>query len=148
MRILILTVALLLSLGVHAFVVEPRSWSLQRASGFAPTARSTRVSQTSPRMLTSQLRSEKDDSDIGGIGRGNIILGVVLLITIWMFSIPPYYRRVHFCSTPVCEQNRAACYDCLTLSEWTAGVADYYKNGGGVHFDFTISPETREIWSF
>jgi hypothetical protein len=148
MKILILTVALLLSLGVHAFVVEPRSWSLQRDSGFVPTARSTRVSQTSPRMRpTSQLRSEQD-SDIGGIGRGSILLGVVLLVNVWLFSIPPYYRRVHFCSSSACEQNRAACYDCLTLSEWTVGVADYYKNGGGVHFDFTISPETKEIWSF
>lgn len=28
--------------------------------------------------------------------------------------------------------------NCITAKEWTKGVGDYYKNGGGVQFDFSI----------
>jgi hypothetical protein len=28
--------------------------------------------------------------------------------------------------------------NCITANEWVRGVGDYYNNGGGVHFDFSI----------
>jgi hypothetical protein len=34
----------------------------------------------------------------------------------------------------------------MTTDEWTSGIADYYKNGGGVHFDFSIDPKTKAQW--
>jgi hypothetical protein len=34
----------------------------------------------------------------------------------------------------------------VTLSEWTTGVQEYYRNGGGVEFDFTVADETKAFW--
>ena len=42
-----------------------------------------------------------------------------------------------------CAENRAACYDCVTGMEWIQGIKDYYANGGGVSFDFTVAEETK-----
>ena len=46
-----------------------------------------------------------------------------------------------------CLENRSYCYDCVTLSEWTQGIKDYYQNGGGVNFDFTVAQETKDFWA-
>ncbi|GFH55710.1 hypothetical protein CTEN210_12186 [Chaetoceros tenuissimus] len=70
--------------------------------------------------------------------RGNILLGFALAVCIWAFSIPPELRREHFCFTDKCVENRSYCYDCVTFGEWYGQVKEYYANGGGVHFDFSI----------
>ena len=133
--------ALLLSLEAQAFVVNTRPSMAKNAFPSVATP------STFPQSSTS-LQERKYYASVDGVeGRGQIIFGVVLLFNIWMFSIPPYFRRVEFCTTPECEQNRAACNDCVTFSEWTAGISDYYKNGGGIHFDFSIDPKTKTFWS-
>jgi hypothetical protein len=62
--------------------------------------------------------------------RGNVLLGLSLLASIWIFSIPPEFRRAYFCATPSCVEQRAACNDCVTFSEWKTRLGEYYRNGG------------------
>ena len=78
----------------------------------------------------------------GTTGRGPIILGLTLLVTIWIFTIPPEFRRAYICSTDSCVANRSACKDCQTIDELKEGIIAYYKNGGGIQFDFSIDPAT------
>ncbi len=70
--------------------------------------------------------------------RGTILLGFVLLLNVWIFSIPTELRRGHFCFTENCSLNRARCNDCLTFPEWFGEVRSYYANGGGINFDFSV----------
>jgi hypothetical protein len=71
-------------------------------------------------------------------------MALVLLANVWVFSIPPEFRRAYICPNPSCEANRVACKNCVTLEEWTNGIQDYYRNGGGIQFDFSIDPATLE----
>jgi len=70
--------------------------------------------------------------------RGGILFGLVFLICVWSFSIPVELRRDHFCFTEKCATNRSRCYDCVTVKEWSGKVREYYANGGGVQFDFSV----------
>lgn len=42
----------------------------------------------------------------------------------------------------MCNPNDVAIYaesrNCMTQQEWAGGIADYYANGGGIKFDFSI----------
>jgi hypothetical protein len=93
--------------------------------------------------LTVQQMAKKGKYDFGS-DRGQVLQVLVLAICVWSFSIPPEFRRAHFCSTSRCVEDRASCNDCVTFSEWKIKVTDYYKGGGGVNFDFTIDPATKE----
>jgi hypothetical protein len=93
--------------------------------------------------LTVQQMASKGKYDFGS-GRGKIIQVIVLAVCVWSFSIPPEFRRARFCTTSGCVENRASCNDCVTFSEWKIKVVDYYKGGGGVNFDFSIDPATKE----
>jgi hypothetical protein len=84
---------------------------------------------------TTALAAASDGTD-----RGAVILGVVFLACVWMFSVPPEFRRAHICST---ESH----VNCVTADEWKEGIADYYANGGGVNFDFTVAEETKNFWA-
>lgn len=75
--------------------------------------------------------------------RGNVVLVLAIFALIWSFSIPPEFRRAHFCFTEQCSQNRSKCYDCVTVGEWSEQVADYYRSGGGIHFDFSVDPNPK-----
>lgn len=70
--------------------------------------------------------------------RGAYLLSLALLLCVWSFSIPVELRRDHWCFTSQCASNRSACYDCITFGEWFEKVRDYYANGGGIRFDFTV----------
>jgi hypothetical protein len=63
-----------------------------------------------------------------GLGRGSVLLTVVLLINIWFFSIPPEFRR-----TRLCDDMDAAAYPdrCMTSTQFVEGIKDYYSNGKG-----------------
>eukprot|EP00586_Coscinodiscus_wailesii_P020781 CAMPEP_0172515972 /NCGR_PEP_ID=MMETSP1066-20121228/272327_1 /TAXON_ID=671091 /ORGANISM="Coscinodiscus wailesii, Strain CCMP2513" /LENGTH=167 /DNA_ID=CAMNT_0013297259 /DNA_START=38 /DNA_END=541 /DNA_ORIENTATION=+ len=67
--------------------------------------------------------------------RGRYFLGFVLLTTVWLFSVPPEFRRAVIC-TQEGEPN------CVTARDWSSGIAEYYRNGGGIQFDFSIDPAT------
>jgi hypothetical protein len=84
-------------------------------------------------------------SEVDGTGaRGQIIFSLALVGCIWLFSIPPEFRRAHICGSERCVANRAACSDCQTFEEIKDGISQYYKNGGGIQFDFSIDPKTIE----
>lgn len=70
--------------------------------------------------------------------RGAFLLVLALLLCAWSFSIPVELRRDHWCFTSQCASNRSSCYDCITFGEWYQKVRDYYVNGGGIQFDFSI----------
>ena len=80
--------------------------------------------------------SPPGENDYGGLKEGSIIMILVLILNVWIFSIPPEYRRARICS-----EEDARLYPerkCTTIQEWTKGISDYYANGGGVEFDFSI----------
>jgi hypothetical protein len=88
---------------------------------------------------TNVTKKNRNNQDVYGINRGVILQTITLLFCIWLFSIPPEFRRAHFCfGVESCLANRSKCSDCVTFAEWTEKVTQYYRNGGGVHFDFSI----------
>lgn len=99
-------------------------------------------------LFLSQEEPPKGKLSQDGVDRGIPILGLVLLACVWIFSIPPEFRRAYVCSDG-CAENRSleVCHNCVTADEWKQGVIDYYKNGGGIQFDFSVAPETKAFWS-
>jgi hypothetical protein len=61
-----------------------------------------------------------------GLGRGVVLLAVVMAVNVWFFSIPPEFRRTRLCSDmdTVAHPER-----CMTTTQFTQGIADYYSNG-------------------
>ena len=82
-------------------------------------------------------------SKIDGSGRGTVIQVFVLAICVWIFTIPPEFRRAYICQTDGCIAERSKCNDCVTPSEWREGIAEYYKNGGGIEWNFEIGEQTK-----
>ena len=68
------------------------------------------------------------DGDPTGLKRGAILLPIVLLVNVWMFSIPVEFRRARICSEQQVRENPSS--KCMTTETWRQGVADYYANGG------------------
>lgn len=79
------------------------------------------------------------EGDPTGLKRGAILLPIVLLVNVWMFSIPVEYRRARICSEQQVRENPAS--KCMTVDAWREGVADYYANGGGIKFDLSVDPD-------
>jgi hypothetical protein len=53
-----------------------------------------------------------------------------------MFSIPTEFRRARICTDEDVRLHPEE--HCTTFASWRTGVAEYYANGGGVKFDFSI----------
>jgi hypothetical protein len=85
----------------------------------------------------SKDKEEPDDTGyVDGSTTGAFLMAFVLLINVWIFSIPTEFRRAR-----ICKEEDVVLYpnkNCITANEWVRGVGDYYKNGGGVQFDFSI----------
>lgn len=64
--------------------------------------------------------------------RGYIVFAFVLLVNVWLFTIPVEFRRAYICPTSRAE-------NCMPLASWVGGIKDYYANGGGIEFDFSIA---------
>ncbi|CAB9499978.1 expressed unknown protein [Seminavis robusta] len=105
---------------------------------------------------TTQLSQSKNNNDNNrkepyskvddGAGRGVPILVIALLACVWCFTVPPEFRRAYICSDRCAlEENRAApqCNSCVTADEWRSGIAEYYANGGGIQWDFSIDPNSK-----
>ena len=126
------------------FCIDSRvSASMSKVQQMRPPQRLTapfgRVAGTKT-MLHAERK--KDTVSYDGSDRGRYILVLVLFICIWQFSIPPTFRRAKFCPT-ACAKERTLCRKpCVTIEEWTSDVVQYYKNGGGIQWDFTIDPNT------
>ena len=119
----------------------------QRASSLSSKPRQPRqpsqLSQKNGRSFaergTSALYGLKNygADDTNGTKQGVYLFGLVGVLVVWIFSVPPEFRRARMCSE---EQVRTAAPEkhCMTFSDWRQGIADYYSNGGGVTFDFSI----------
>lgn len=57
---------------------------------------------TSSSLISSTTALADANKSVDGTGRGNVILALVGLIAIWIFSIPPEFRRAHICTTDGC----------------------------------------------
>jgi hypothetical protein len=140
---------------LHRIVVASVVWwlSLAPAMGFLSPSRSVAlprrvvvdIQHASPAAVsTTTLFYDNNDGDrvkkMGGMDKGTYIFVFVFAVCIWVFSIPTEFRRARFCS----EEQSAQYPQCKTFGQWTSGVADYYKGGGGVKFDFSIDPATLE----
>ena len=79
------------------------------------------------------------EGDPTGLKRGAILLPIALLVNVWMFSIPVEYRRARICSEQQVREHPHS--KCMTTGTWRKGVADYYANGGGIKFDFSVDPD-------
>ena len=87
---------------------------------------------------------KRDVNEIIGIQRGIYLLGIVFFFNVWIFSIPPEFRRAKICSD---EQVRLfPDSGCMTGSQWVGGITEYYANGGGVNFDFSIEKSRQPSW--
>ena len=91
--------------------------------------------------ISTSLHIMKEDrneeaADTGGLRRGKVLLLLVLIVNVWMFSIPVEFRRARLCN----EEDTRLYPDkhCTTMEAWRMGVVDYYANGGGIKFDFSI----------
>ncbi len=87
-----------------------------------------------------QINMSNNSADPSGQRRGLILFPLVLLFTVWLFTIPPEFRRAHICS-----EQQVIDYPgkCITPDTWINGVKEYYRNGGGIEFDFSIDPGTK-----
>ena len=91
------------SLGVLSPVMEPSGW---RSSVADPSKKSTCISNPG---FTTVLLARADDSDESagkpdplGLNRGKYLLLLSLFLSIWIFSIPPEFRRARFCPSEEC----------------------------------------------
>ena len=89
--------------------------------------------------------------------RGQVLLAIALLLNVWMFSLPPSFRRQNICTDEGYEKvvikggaQQGDDNYCITMEMWKDSIVEYYKNGGGVVFDLSIDPKTLErnkaIW--
>jgi hypothetical protein len=137
--IIALVIGIALLEGVVSFVPSP---ALRTGSAFVQTVGSSSpfvLKQPSTRVVSVEL--SKTPNEIYGIDRGIPILAFALLLSAWLFTIPPEFRRAHFCASDQCVQAR--CNNCMTVSEWGSGIQDYYRNGGGIEWDFSIDPNSK-----
>lgn len=85
---------------------------------------------------------------IGGTGlQGKAILAMGCLLSAWIFTIPPSFRRHNFCTEADTIKYPEVC---TTTSKFAADIKEYYANGGGIKWDFTVADSTRanlDRWS-
>ena len=101
---------------------------------------------TTPRTTSLSMSKKNEDpsseggyqysSYVNGTGTGWYLLAFALLVNVWFFSIPPEFRRARLCNEE--EVVLYADKNCMTGDQWVKGVQEYYQNGGGIHFDFSI----------
>jgi hypothetical protein len=127
----------------HSFVNGPSVLTTINAS---PHITGTAPKNDQWQMSHTDIMRPLHSSDMDGTDRGVVIQGITLAICVWFFSIPPEFRRAHWCFSDSCVANREKCYDCVTLGEWYHDVSEYYKTGGGVQFNFEVADETRVIF--
>lgn len=86
--------------------------------------------------------SETGETDPTGLRRGAVLLPFTVLVAAWLFTIPVEFRRARFCTE---EQVRLyPDSKCVTPGNWVKGIQDYYQEGGGIEWDFTIDPDEQK----
>lgn len=113
-----------------------------RVASDRKTTSSSRSSRSSSSVIT--VRAEMNsDTDVDGLKNAPYILAFVFALSVWSFSIPPDFRRARFCSEQQVIDNPGS--RCTTFEDWRDGIVEYYKNGGGVQFDFSVEKEGN-VW--
>ncbi|KAG7356982.1 hypothetical protein IV203_001670 [Nitzschia inconspicua] len=87
------------------------------------------------RKRTDIVNDESKVNQALGLGRGGVLLAIALLINVWFFTIPTEFRRTRLCNE---TDTRAYPELCMTPKMFVSGIAEYYKTGGGINFDFSI----------
>uniref|UniRef100_A0A7R9W3C7 Uncharacterized protein n=1 Tax=Pseudictyota dubia TaxID=2749911 RepID=A0A7R9W3C7_9STRA len=107
--------------------------------GSTPNPIKTKSGGPSPTALL-EKSDDVDRDAIMGMNTGPYLFALVLALNIWSFSIPVEFRRARFCSEQQVLNARPG-NKCITFGNWVGGIADYYRNGGGIHFDFSIEEQ-------
>lgn len=100
-------------------------------------------------LLFAQGQDDDDDvwaksKRINGTGLpGILLLSFALLVNVWFFTIPPNFRRARWCSA---EETAANPEICMTASQFSHDIVEYYRNGGGVQWDFSVDPGIKEYY--
>ena len=150
LRNFLLASLMLSTLTVEAFVPQPHA---NRVA--TPTTTTSSISfenshrfssnsiATTTTVSTTRLQQAKVDD---GSARGLPILALVLLACVWTFTIPPEFRRAYICPDSCAKveyQAAPQCQTCVTGEEWVQGIKEYYQNGGGIQWDFSIDPNSK-----
>lgn len=123
----------------HQKLEKAQTRSLQKHDIRMLTNRKNHSSDLTRVCLAKQSNDDKNMDKITGVDNGVWILGFMICFSVWMFSIPVEFRRARSCSA---EQVRLYPESkCMTNEMWLDGVIDYYKNGGGISFDFSIEEQ-------
>eukprot|EP00574_Skeletonema_japonicum_P008313 CAMPEP_0201716660 /NCGR_PEP_ID=MMETSP0593-20130828/2586_1 /ASSEMBLY_ACC=CAM_ASM_000672 /TAXON_ID=267983 /ORGANISM="Skeletonema japonicum, Strain CCMP2506" /LENGTH=166 /DNA_ID=CAMNT_0048206511 /DNA_START=12 /DNA_END=512 /DNA_ORIENTATION=+ len=111
------------------------------------TTQQTFVSHPADTTTTSLQMSggTNPDVDTDGTDAGKYLLFLVLLVNVWAFSIPVEFRRARFCTEEQVRLNSDS--HCITFDNWKSGIIDYYANGGGAEFDFSVEEGNKWIGS-
>ena len=138
----------------HGFMVPHQvglSSTRHQVRGPPPPSAPSMLTSSSQRFLSNQNDESSFQRKINdGSGRGAILLGIVMLLNVWLFSLPPSFRRQNVCTPEVYERLEQAGVQpgderyCITMEMWKDSIADYYAKGGGVVFDLSIDPRTLE----
>ena len=92
------------------------------------------------------LQQRLDEMAVKNQRNGAIVLGAVVAVCVWLFSVPPDIRR-----TNICELTGGDAFmgDCMEFSALSKRVASHYETCGAdgappcVQFDFSIDPRKR-----
>ena len=122
----------------HHNYLQPSLASKQRTS--TTSTFSTCLHVTKNKKQSEPQNPPSSDLLDGYEKRGLVLFALVAITNIWSFTIPVELRRAHICSTQKCVEDNTGrlCYDCISWGEWKERVVDYYKGGGGIHFDFSV----------
>ena len=93
-------------------------------------------------MLDRTCAPSKVQGQGGGTGlEGQTLLLLGFLLSAWLFTIPPEFRRKNLCG----EEDTIRRPDvCITPGQFASNVAEYYRNGGGIQWDFSVADSTKE----
>jgi len=123
-------------------VSNPRAEGSIPLVGIGSAATTATTIRSSIRLYSEPKK--KTTNQIIGLDRGLYLLAIVLFLNIWIFSIPPEFRREKICSEEQVIQYPDS--GCVTASKWASDVKDYYANGGGISFDFSIDKKSQPKW--
>jgi hypothetical protein len=132
--ILLASLVVLLCMDSSQAFVVPTQHRVTTAPSFSRSLPGWDPSSTT--LPLSNNSNEEENNDPLGISRGAILFLVVALANLWLFSVPPEFRRARNCSEEQVLLHPGR--NCMTAEMWWGGIADYYRNGGGVQFDFSM----------
>ena len=114
--------------------------SLAVVARAAPPLLAVRDPELQQRLMAMQAKNQRN---------GALVLGFVVAVCVWLFSVPPDIRR-----TQICELTGGDPFlgDCKSFSALTDRVASHYQSCGSegmpgcVQFDFSIDPKSRSAF--